>query len=152
MVYEAMGPPSIFSALSNEDHRMRRDPLNPFFSRRNILRLEDNVRQEVEKFLVRLEKCAKTGEPLDISAATRAVAFDAVTDLCFEFTYDAINREDLGAPFMETVEGLVNVWMMNIYMPGEAIFTTIFNAIPPSILEKMDPGFTALTRWLRVRQ
>jgi len=131
---------------SNEEYRKRRDPLNSFFSRRNILQVEEQVQDEVDKFVGQLDRVAKSGEPPDVSLAARAIALDVITNLCFEFSNDAINRDDLGAPFIATLENLIHFWMLNVYLPRKAIVYAVTNLAPGWLLEKMDPGMSDLER------
>ncbi|KAK0735927.1 cytochrome P450 [Schizothecium vesticola] len=47
--YDALNVPVAFTAISNEEHRRRRAPLNHFFSRRAVLDLEDIVQEKAAK-------------------------------------------------------------------------------------------------------
>lgn len=143
-----MGVDSMFTIVSNKEAMKHREPMSPFFSRRNVFNMEFLIRAEVKKMIELLEKTADTGAVLDMHSALRAVAFDILTDVSFEFSYNAIDRDDLGVPFMQTVEGLVWVWMLNAYLFGRPVMAKIMSFIPSSFI--VNEGSTALNRWLAV--
>lgn len=55
-------------------HRIVRAPLDPFFSKAGILRVENRVLERVEKLCGRLKAVSGTGEVVNISNALASLA------------------------------------------------------------------------------
>lgn len=64
------------AAVSKEHdmHRMTRAPLDPFFNKAGILRVEPRVLQRVQKLCRRLEGFKDTGEVVNFSHALGSLA------------------------------------------------------------------------------
>lgn len=72
--YEVLRAECTFTAISNEEHRRRRGPLNHFFSRRAVLDLEDIVQQKAARLCRRVRESLDAGTPADLRAGLRAAA------------------------------------------------------------------------------
>ncbi|KAK0115636.1 hypothetical protein ONS95_000093 [Cadophora gregata] len=105
--YAAFGcETAAFSTPSNSLHRTRRAALNPLFSRKRVLDLEDVVQSKVAKLDQRLRDAASTGEEVDLHYGLRAISVDTITDYGFGKSYDLLEREDLGRGFFEMMRKL----------------------------------------------
>ncbi|KIM93253.1 hypothetical protein OIDMADRAFT_173290 [Oidiodendron maius Zn] len=105
--YRAFGSNSAaFTTASNEIHRVRRAALNPLFSRRMVLELEDVVQSKARKLYLRLVDALAAGTALDLHHGFRAVSVDVITDYAFDNCYDLLDREDFGVNFFAMVRGL----------------------------------------------
>jgi cytochrome P450 len=97
---------STFATPSNEIHAIRRGALNPLFSRKRVLALEDVVQDKVDKLIRRTLEAKKDGVPMDVHHAFRAVSVDVISDYGFGKSYDFLDAPDLGKNFFEMVQGL----------------------------------------------
>jgi hypothetical protein len=95
---------STFSSLSHSLHRVRRNKLNPFFSRKMVLELESVVQSKAAKLCSVAEEKFGKGESLDAMHAFRAVSIDVITDYAFGDCYDLLGREDGGKSFFEMIQ------------------------------------------------
>lgn len=78
--YGNFGPKySAFVTSSNEVHRKRRSAINPFFSRKMVLELEDIVHSKVDKFIKRLTEAFQRNESLDAHHGFSAISVDVAT-------------------------------------------------------------------------
>jgi cytochrome P450 len=95
-----------FPTPSNEVHRVRRAALNPLFSRKRVLELENVVQSKVQKVDGRIAQSAKTKAPVDLHHACRAISVDAITDYGFGACYNLLDEEDFGLPFFDAMRKL----------------------------------------------
>jgi len=79
--YGALGAGySTFTAGSNEVHKPRRARLDPFFSRRNVLKLEYLVQARAEKLLNIMTSKFSRNEAVDLHHAFRSISVDVISD------------------------------------------------------------------------
>ena len=133
--YDAFGIGySTFSSSPNDLHRIRRSGLNPFFSRKMVLELEDVVQSKVEKLCELVAKKFSNGESVDLHHGLRAVSVDVFTDYAFGNCYNLLDRPDLGLDFFAMVQGIGP--MMWIFFQWPAL-QKILLSIPPPIAMRM---------------
>lgn len=80
-----------FGTVSHDVHRMRRNALNPFFSKQAIGRMEPLIRGLIEKLCARFEKSKETGEPVITLHAYAALTTDIITSYCFGTSYGCLD-------------------------------------------------------------
>lgn len=97
---------SHFSTVPHELHRRRRAPLNHFFSRASVLRLEPMVRDVVEHLCSRLEGFRHTKEPVNLRHAFAAVAMDVVTEYAFGTSYKCLDDPLFAPMWPEAVDSV----------------------------------------------
>ncbi|KAI9710333.1 MAG: hypothetical protein M1820_002828 [Bogoriella megaspora] len=99
-------PHSSFSTLSNELHKHKRAMLNPMFSRRMVLNLEEVVQDKARKLVTLTERGVSDQEPIDLHHAFRCVSVDVITDYAFDKSYNLLDTSDLGAHFFAIARGI----------------------------------------------
>ena len=85
---------SMFGTVSHDLHRLRRNALNPFFSKQAIGNMEPLVRDLIEKLCIRFEGFRRTGEPVDTLKAYAALTTDVITTYSFNTSYGCIEDPD----------------------------------------------------------
>jgi cytochrome P450 len=127
--YSAFGyGTAAFSTPSNELHRVRRAALNPLFSRRRVLDLEDVVQSKVAKLDHRLSVAASGGAAVDLHHALRAISVDTITDYGFGSCYNLLDHDDFGTQFFATMRELgPAVWFFQQW----PLLQTLALNIPP---------------------
>lgn len=98
-------PGSIFSTAPHELHRIRRAPLNSFFSSLSVLQLGPLIWQKVEKFCKRLESARLTEEVLYLDAAFMALTSDVISDFAFGREWNYLDDPQFGLEWLETIRG-----------------------------------------------
>jgi len=127
---------AIFSTVSNELHRRRRAPLEPFFSRRTVLELEGLVRDKADKLCRLLGAAIARGQEFNLHAALRAVSMDVTTDYVFADCWGQLDRDDLGEwyPAMVKNSGIA-LWVLQQF----PFVLKLVDAIPPRIARRLSP-------------
>jgi cytochrome P450 len=127
-----MVPHSTFGAETNGIHKIKRARLNPMFSRRQVLELEDVVQQTVAK-VVRLTRAAEAAaRPVDLHHMFRGVSVDVISEYAFNQSYALLDSPDLGANFFAMVRGIgPAMWFFQQFPPLKDVALTI----PLSVME-----------------
>ena len=74
---------SHFLTTDHDLHRRRRKPLEPFFSRSGVLRLQPLLAETIEKLANRFEEVKETGSIIRLDHAFFALSGDVVGKLCW---------------------------------------------------------------------
>ncbi len=129
-----------FGTPSNELHRVRRAALNPLFSRKRVLDLEDIVHEKVEKLCSRMEQARGTDEPVDLHHGFRSVSVDVITDYAFDNCYNLLEADDLGKSFSDMIKLLApRIWICQQF----PIVLTLSKNIPPWLGRRMNKHLAA---------
>ncbi|KAL5376808.1 hypothetical protein DPSP01_010219 [Paraphaeosphaeria sporulosa] len=80
-----------FGTVSHDLHRLRRNALNPFFSKQAIGRMEPLIRGLIEKLCERFEQSQQSGEPVNTLHAYAALTSDVITAYCFGTSYGCLD-------------------------------------------------------------
>ncbi|RYN45562.1 hypothetical protein AA0114_g8885 [Alternaria tenuissima] len=134
--YDAFGMEyASFTSCPNELHRLRRGPLNKFFSRAAVLELQNIVKEKADKLCDLITRNSKAGEMLDIHHGCRALSVDVITQYMFNKSYALLDAPDLGTHFFELVRGIgPALWVFQQWPE-----LSIMNRLPQWMLRKMSP-------------
>lgn len=137
-----------FPTPSNEVHRVRRAALNPLFSRKRVLELEDVVHSKVEKVSHRISQSIKSKTPVDLHHACRAISVDTITDYGFGHCYDLLDEEDFGISFFDAMRELgPAVWFFQQW----PFLQKLALSIPYWLAKRMSGNLEAFMRLQMVR-
>ncbi len=139
--------PSVFGSVTHDVHRMRRAPLNPFFSRQAIQRLLPSILSRVTRLCERLEEMRGTGRPVKMDDAYSALTMDVITEYCFKEPYGCLDdpafMPQWPRALIEASEAShVNKqfgWLMPVMM-----------ALPEWLVAKMNPNIMAFLVYRKV--
>jgi cytochrome P450 len=92
-------PGAAIGTIPHDLHRSRRAPMNPYFSKQSIQRLEPILQRTLKKVLSRLAQNAESGEPIRMQLLYAATTSDISSDYCFGQSSNNLDREDLNAPY-----------------------------------------------------
>ncbi|KAK7420830.1 hypothetical protein QQZ08_010231 [Neonectria magnoliae] len=135
--YGALGiDTATFATVSNDLHRRRRAALNPFFSRRKVLELEDIVHSKVDKLCRRVSADRATGQPTNLHAAFRAISVDTITDYAFDECWNQLDADDLGQWFSDMVRGSTPMFWTFQAFPS---FRDPIQGLPEWLAKRMSP-------------
>jgi hypothetical protein len=85
--------------IKHDLHRSRRAPLNPFFSKQSIRRLDPILQRTLTKVLRNLSAAAESGKIMGMNLLYSATTSDIIYDYCFGESSDNLDREDLNKPY-----------------------------------------------------
>lgn len=108
---------SVFGAVSHDHHRLRRAPLNPFFSARAVAQLEDQIMSKVEKLSARFLGLIETGEVVRFDAAFMALMMDIIAEYAFAKDDKYLDSPDFGVMWKQTINGAARCSPLMIQFP-----------------------------------
>ncbi|RDW92711.1 cytochrome P450 [Aspergillus mulundensis] len=137
---------SVLTTAPDDLHRIRRNALNPFFSRQHILGLQDIIRQKLDTLIGRVEEYKALNAPMPIHRGFMAFSEDVIMQYCFGHDYSAVG-EDGWAPTLHDA-------FMNVTIAGNTalhfpLVPKIMNALPQAWIEKLDPVYAPIFRMQR---
>ncbi|KAL2051590.1 hypothetical protein ABVK25_008252 [Lepraria finkii] len=117
--------------VDHDLHRKRRKPLEPFFSRLGVLRLEPIIIQLVEKFVARLEALKGSNTIIRLDHAFSALSGDVVGKLCCEDKEDFLDSPE----FASWLYDLLHIGITSIpLLTGFPLLIQIATKIPENII------------------
>ena len=138
---------AIGTTVPHDLHRSRRAPLNPYFSKTSIRRIEPVIQQTLENLLKRFSACAKTEDIMRMNMVYQAATSDIITGYCFGVSNDYLKMDDYNAPFFEAVATSFEMvwWLTHIPWLG-----LLMVSVPASVMSFIMPGMESLWQMQRV--
>jgi cytochrome P450 len=131
----------------HELHRMRREALNPMFSRQRILKFQPTIREKLEILCRQIAKYKDTGKPLRLHDAFAALAADVITEYAFGKSYDHLESPDFRENFNEAFHASSQTGPFNIQFPW---LIPLMTSLPDQWVIKMQPLFAQILTVRRV--
>ncbi|KAF9019731.1 cytochrome P450 [Hymenopellis radicata] len=104
-----------FGMTNVQDHKIRREILNPLFSRRAILNLESFVQEKVDLFAEEIRKY-KTA-PVSLFHGFRSLAMDIVTAYSYAHSFGGLTTPGFNHPILRAVEGAIPLMTATKFFP-----------------------------------
>ena len=95
---------NVVVTLPDEQHRQRRAPLNPYFSKSSIRRLEPIIQNIISKLMKRLDSAALTGDVLSMRVVYKSLTSDVINAYTFGYSDNDIDKEDFNGPLWYGME------------------------------------------------
>lgn len=133
--------PAVLTIISNEAHRARRSALNPFFSRRSVLDLENVVRDKARKFCDLLQNTLSSqadAKAFNAQGAIRAFATDVVSEYAYADCWNFLDDEEFGAWYPRAIRA---VQTMFVWFQTFPVLIPIFGCIPDEVNKVLFPPF-----------
>lgn len=137
-VEKTIKAPIIARILSNEEHKLRRVAINPFFSRRSVLGLEGVISVKANKLCDMLEASGLEIKPFDTHHAVRAFTTDVITAYSYGHCWNMLDREDFGVWYVEVVRA---TQFLFIWFQTFPFLISIFHFIPEWVNVMLSPTF-----------
>ena len=98
--YQPFGAPTgMFTAVENSIHARRRAPMNPFFSKKAVLRVENVVHEKVKTLCDRLETELKIHQVAPLHHMFNALSIDVASDYVFNRSFDFLHTPTFAREF-----------------------------------------------------
>ena len=127
---------------------MRRAPLNPFFSKKSVARLEPMIKSVVEKLCTRLRGFQKTKEPVNLRYAFAALTMDVVTDYAFAQSYNCLDEPDFSPIWPQAVDSISEQTHINKQLPW---ILPLMRLMPLWLVNRLNPHMMRLISFQIVR-
>ncbi|PYI31075.1 cytochrome P450, partial [Aspergillus indologenus CBS 114.80] len=117
-------------------HKLRRESLTHFFSKKNILYLEGLITDKVEQLKQLIATHAADNTPVNLSDAFFAFSNDVVTNFLFAHQTDILSNESKAATLRQNSKGLLMGINLNKHFPW---IPDLLESLPLSISRPMMP-------------
>ncbi|OGE46951.1 hypothetical protein PENARI_c084G04415, partial [Penicillium arizonense] len=104
-------PASAFGSVDYRCHRMRRQPMNPFFSQQRIRRLEPMLRGMVDKLCNGMRVWKDRHAPLHVYHAFNAFTTDVVVEYTMGESFHYLDDPDFSPQWSKTIQAIVHAGM-----------------------------------------
>jgi len=129
-------PQASITTPDHDLHRIRHTAISPFFSKKQISKLEPIIASKVTKCCTQLAKYAKDGAVLDLRLLFTCYTTDVVTEYVLASSYNLLDSADLTPQWRETFNSVLRNGHFFKHFP---ICWKILRAIPYNTIVKMSP-------------
>jgi hypothetical protein len=131
----------------HDHHRIRRQALNPYFSKQSVTKLEPSIRGVVENLCRRLREFKGSKEPVNTGDAYAALTMDIISEYSFAKSYGCVDRSDFAPEWPKVIQAVSAQSALNKQFPS--ILKT-FKMMPESLVEKLNPEMMLLINFQKV--
>ena len=132
---------SVFNTVPHSEHRMRRAPLNPFFSKQSVAKLEPMIKNVVEKLCSRLSGFQRSKEAVNVRHAFAALTMDVITDYAYAQSYNCLDEPDFAPIWPEAVDSISEQTHINKQFPW---ILPLMRLIPLWLVKQLNPHIMRL--------
>ena len=140
----AAAPGSIFTTVDHDLHRMRRAPLDNFFSKKAVRELESNIMEKVQKLSDRFSQASEQGDVVRADCAFMAVTMDILCSYCFGSDRAYLEHDDFGQEWKETING---AWQKGALLRMFPSMASVMSIFPRPLASKLDPNMGMFLAW-----
>ena len=130
--------------MGHEHHKLRRGPLNPFFSKKAVTELEPVVQAKVDILAKRFEDAQKTGEVLRVDAGFMALTMDVICQYAFAKDDNMLMKDDFNLAWKEMIIGAFEGGALLRQFPS---MMSMMNAVPDGMMSVMMPSMSLMLDW-----
>ncbi|KAG4444137.1 hypothetical protein IFR05_000366 [Cadophora sp. M221] len=131
------------ATIDHDHHRLRRNAINPFFSKTNVRKLSPVIQNNVSKLMSRLERLEDTGEPVNLNIVFSAFTSDIIIEYAFGESQHYLDREDFNLDFFLMMDSIHHIgaaakqfgWLLPVVL-----------SIPEFITTRVDRGMAAFAK------
>ncbi|EEA28685.1 hypothetical protein TMatcc_002964 [Talaromyces marneffei ATCC 18224] len=127
---------SHFLTEEHDLHRRRRKPLEPFFSRSGILRLQPLLAETIEKLDSRFAQAKGTGTVIRLDHAFFAMSGDVVGKLCWSEKEDFLDEPNFSPGWYNLIHGIIKSIYLFQMFPWIA---QAANSLPKFLIARLLP-------------
>ncbi|RAH57400.1 cytochrome P450 [Aspergillus piperis CBS 112811] len=130
--------------VEHAHHRMRRDALAPFFSKRNTLGLEDSIKACVDQLCANIARAHAAQEPFNLTLGSIATTMDVLTSYSFGQPFGLLADEALATQWRDTVFHIMRALPIVRAFP---LLVRLVDLLPPIISKWITPDLSILMGW-----
>ncbi|KAK4497348.1 hypothetical protein PRZ48_011799 [Zasmidium cellare] len=140
----AGAPGSIFATADEGLHRMRRRPLDNFFSKKAVTDLEPLISEKVQKLSDRFSQAADNKDIVRADCAFMALTMDVICSYCFAADRRYLDNPDFGLEWKETING---AWQKGGMIRAFPFMPFFMRRFPRWLAKKLDPDMSLFLAW-----
>ena len=136
------GRDSIFGTVPHDLHRMRRVPINPFFSKKSITAIEPLIQSKVDLLCSALGEYApdgsddkRAGQVIELGLAYMSLALDVISHYAFGKSYGLLQLPGFSQLWKDVVENIMESFALVRNLPW---LPELFKKLPMPITRMLD--------------
>ncbi|OJD34608.1 cytochrome p450 [Diplodia corticola] len=132
---------SMIATVSQEHHRARRAPLNAFFSKQSVYKLEPMIRNAVSLLCSRFEEFRESKEPIVLNNAFSALTTDIITEYSFAKSAGMTLKPYFSPEYSKSLITTSEFSLLNKQFP---FVLHLLRRLPDWLAVKLEPNTAAL--------
>ncbi|KAI0487174.1 putative cytochrome P450 [Xylaria cf. heliscus] len=125
------------STVRSDLHAIRRAPLNPMFSKRNITKFEPVIKQKVELLSKRIASYKDGDRVLVLNNAFNAFSGDVIASYCFGFCWNQLDSLDFKDNFHSAYEAVRKFAHLGLQFP---VMFIVLGLTPSWVIKAVTPN------------
>ena len=102
--------------VSHDLHRIRRAAIDPYFSKRSVLKLESVIDAKIARLCEVIESFREKREPMNLTNCLLATTTDIITEYAFADCHNLLDSEELSNKWEDTITCIMkNTALINHY-------------------------------------
>ncbi len=140
---------SLFQITNRQHAKLRKDMLQPFFSRGAIQRLESSIQDKITIFLDKLKIASDEDKAVDLTLGFPCLTGDIVMYYCYQRTFGALEAPDFQFEANKHIQDFFALLQAARYFPNFFNYLDrVISRLPLAVLKKNAPAVAA-TLWIR---
>lgn len=138
------GRDSIFGTVPHDLHRLRRAPISPFFSRKNITAIEPLLQSKVDLLCAALGEYApdgsdgnRAGKVIELGLAYMSLSLDIVSHYAFGKSYGLLEQPGFSQLWKDVVENIMESFALVRNLPW---VPELLKKLPMPVTRMLDKG------------
>lgn len=128
-------------------HRLRREALGPFFSKRKVTSLEPRIKAKVKQLCRRLDECVGSKEPINLTVVFLALTMDILTDYSFAEGFGLLEEDDFNPKWRDTILSIVRC--LSVIRHFQWIFRLV-KVLPEFLARLLAPDMSQMIKYKEV--
>lgn len=129
-----------FGSIDHYDHKRRRAPLEPLFSKQRVAEREPFLREQVGLLVSRIEQSVASGNVLEIGIAYAAMGLDIASGYAMGKSMGNLDRIDFNKDLFKFFTDFGPLWIVGKYIP---LLPWLFRRVPAWVLPYLGARLTA---------
>lgn len=138
------GRDSIFGTVEHDHHRVRRTPINPFFSKKSITAIEPLIQSKVDLLCAALGEYApsgndekRAGKEIELGVAYMSLTLDIISHYAFGKSYGLLSLPGFSRLWKDVVENVMESFALVRNLPW---LPELLKKLPMPITRVLDKG------------
>ncbi|KAJ0426891.1 cytochrome P450 [Aspergillus carlsbadensis] len=129
------------STIDADLHRMRRAPVDKFFSKRVIENSEFLIRSQIDKLVFYLQEAWKAHSVVSLDDGFAALTSDIIYQYVYDHNPGSLDKPGFNAHVRSAINGLMRLSHLLYFFPW---LQNVLSVVPLETLEKLNPAAYAL--------
>ncbi|QSZ30010.1 hypothetical protein DSL72_004528 [Monilinia vaccinii-corymbosi] len=126
----AGSPGSCFETLGHDLHRLRRNAINPFFSKRSITAVEPMINSKISLLSDTIHSHFVDATPVDLRVLFNSFTLDVTSEYAFGESFGALTSKDVAETWRKAIAYIMPMMPLIMQFP---ILVTIMEWLPDSL-------------------